>query len=580
LATESRRSGPDTGPCRGGHGGGGGDRPEAGARVLAAVAEHALDLFGEVDADGRLLFVSPNVRDVLGTPPEAFVGTRIRDWVHPDDLHTLRTGLADRFRSLEPNRIHYRFRDARSDTWRWFEVIGCPYRTAEGESRMVFVSRDVTERRELEAELRRRRREERRRAELEHVLVQLGRRVAHGRRPVAERLRSTARAAAEALRTERVGIWRLDEEGRVLRCLALFERSSGHFREAAPLRAGDLPAYFAALSSQRVVDADRALTDPRTRELADGYLRPLGISSILDASVRLEGRPGGVVCHEHVGPPRSWLPEERAFASAVADFVAVSLEAERRREAEERREALLAELEARNAEMERFTYTVSHDLKGPLVTVRGFTGLLRQDLERGDRTRSTTDLEEVERAVDRMGGLLDHLLALSRAGRVVRPPEDLGLEDVVREAAENLASTLEARGVELVVPDSSTRACVDRARMTEVFQNLLDNAVKFMGDQPQPRIEVEVSRQEGGLTCRVRDNGSGLPERGREQLFDLFTRGRDDVEGSGVGLALAKRIVEAHGGRIALEPGPGGRGAQAVLWLPEPADPGAAEAAS
>jgi PAS domain S-box-containing protein len=217
---------------------------------------------------------------------------------------------------------------------------------------------------------------------------------------------------------------------------------------------------------------------------------------------------------------------------------------------EAEREALIHELESKNAELERFTYTVSHDLKSPLVTIRGFLGLLEQDIAKGDHARTQSDLRRIASATDRMNHLLMDLLELSRIGRLMNPFETVAFETIIREALELTQGHLTARHVNVQVLPGLPLVHGDRARLVEVMQNLVDNAVKFMGAQSAPRIEIGVRP---GAILYVRDNGIGIAPEYHERVFGLFNRLDQSIEGTGIGLTLVKRIIEVHGGKIWIE---------------------------
>jgi len=156
--------------------------------------------------------------------------------------------------------------------------------------------------------------------------------------------------------------------------------------------------------------------------------------------------------------------------------------------------------------------------------------------------------------------LLDELLELSRVGRQMNAPEvrDLGL--LVREAADRLAIQIQDRGVDLQIAPDMPRVSGDPGRLLEVFQNLIDNSIKFMGDQEKPRIEIGAECENGQVHCWVRDNGSGIEPMYHERVFDLFDRLDTKIDGTGIGLALVKRIIEVHGGRIWVESAGEGHG--------------------
>ena len=233
-------------------------------------------------------------------------------------------------------------------------------------------------------------------------------------------------------------------------------------------------------------------------------------------------------------------------------------------------EALRAErsdLAAKNAELERFNYTVSHDLKTPLVTIRGFAGLAGTDLAAGRSEAVRKDLGRIVAAADKMHRLLDDLLELSRIGRVVHPPEDVSLADLVTDAVELLKGQFEAKGVLVQVAPDLPMVRADRRRMLEVLQNLLENAAKFTGAQTQPKIEVGWRQDGAERVFYVRDNGQGIEPRFLERVFGLFEKLDPGGEGTGVGLALVRRIVEAHGGRAWAESEGLGRGATFCFTL-------------
>jgi signal transduction histidine kinase len=240
--------------------------------------------------------------------------------------------------------------------------------------------------------------------------------------------------------------------------------------------------------------------------------------------------------------------------------------AERERAAQERK-LLIDELEKKNAELERYTYTVSHDLKSPLITIKGFLGYLEKDAVAGNFERFRTDLERVGAAADRMGQLLDDLLELSRVGRIANPPEQVALADLAAEAVQLLSGPIAARGVQVTIAPDLPVVRADRVRLGEVFQNLVENAVKFMGEQPHPEISIGVRHDNGETVCFVRDNGIGIEAQYQQKVFGLFDKLNKQSEGTGIGLALVQRIVEVHGGRIWIESEGPGKGAAFCFTL-------------
>lgn len=239
-----------------------------------------------------------------------------------------------------------------------------------------------------------------------------------------------------------------------------------------------------------------------------------------------------------------------------------------RKQAEKEREELIAQLEAQNTELERFTYTVSHDLKSPLITIKGYIGLLFEDLLEMDANAVKSDLLRISRAADKMGDLLDDLLELSRIGRLANPPENVSLEGLAGEAVELLQGRLQGKRVRVDVSSDLPVVYGDRTRLLEVLQNLIDNAVKYMGDEPEPRIEIGSRQDDDETVCFVRDNGMGIDERFHDKVFGLFDQLEPTTEGTGIGLALVKRIIEVHGGRIWIESEGAGCGSTFCFTIP------------
>jgi len=225
-------------------------------------------------------------------------------------------------------------------------------------------------------------------------------------------------------------------------------------------------------------------------------------------------------------------------------------------------------LEIKNAELERFTYTVSHDLKSPLITIRGYLGHLEASAVAGDLDRFRADAARIHRATSKMEELLRDLLALSRVGRVRNPDEDVPMGSVAQDAADLVKGALEARGVKVEIAPGLPVVRGDKQRLVEVVQNLLENATKFMGDAAHPRIEIGSRADASGPVFFVRDNGVGIDPKHRDKVFDLFEKLTPGTEGTGVGLALVKRIIEAHGGRVWVESEGVGRGSTFCFTLP------------
>jgi PAS domain S-box-containing protein len=260
-------------------------------------------------------------------------------------------------------------------------------------------------------------------------------------------------------------------------------------------------------------------------------------------------------------PLRNQDGTAKAFTGSIRDIT-------EQKRAEHQREALIKELERKNAELERFTYTVSHDLKSPLITIKGFAGMLEYDAKSSDSCLLDRDITRIKMAADTMEKLLGDLLELSRVGRIITPPKKTSFGEIAKEAVDLLAGPLAERGMAVTIAPDLPDVDVDRVRIREVMVNLLENAIKFMGDRPDPRIRIGVETGGPMPVFFVKDNGTGVDPRYLDRIFNLFEKLDGKTIGTGVGLAIVKRIIEAHGGKCWAESEGAGKGTTFRFTLP------------
>ncbi|TRZ68940.1 MAG: PAS domain S-box protein [Methanothrix sp.] len=310
-------------------------------------------------------------------------------------------------------------------------------------------------------------------------------------------------------------------------------------------------------------------------ESVQKVLDPLNIISILLVPIIIKSRLWGHICFGDCRSVRTWSDSEISIlfvaAESVGGAVIRNINDENLRkhhkELEERVQERTIELKTKNAEMERFVYTVSHDLRSPLFTIQGFVGFLKKDMEEGDTEQIETDINMIEDGITRMDRLLADTLELSRVGRVVSPPEDVAFGDIVRETLDRISEKLRLCGAEISLAEEWPMVHVDRLRIEEVLINLIENSIKYMGDQEHPQIDLGY-RSDGDETAFfVRDNGMGIDPDQLEKVFELFYKIDGGSEGTGVGLTIVNRIIEVHGGRMWIE-SEKGQGCTIYLTLP------------
>jgi PAS domain S-box-containing protein len=258
----------------------------------------------------------------------------------------------------------------------------------------------------------------------------------------------------------------------------------------------------------------------------------------------------------------------KGAARAVETVMAITRDLTERRLAEERLARKAAELARSNAELESFAYIASHDLKEPLRGIANYAHFLLEDYHAQLDDEGKHKLLTLKNLAARMDRLLDALLEFSRVGRTELAFDDTDLGAIVRDVLLSLGPRLEELGVRTTIHPLPTLRC-DRVRVREVLSNLVTNAFKY-NQRPEKIIEIG-HLADAPETIYVRDNGIGIPPQHQDKLFRMFKRlhGRDKYGGgTGSGLAIAKRIVERHGGRIWLESRPG-EGTTFFFTLPQ-----------
>lgn len=226
------------------------------------------------------------------------------------------------------------------------------------------------------------------------------------------------------------------------------------------------------------------------------------------------------------------------------------------------------ELQKKNAEMEQFIYTVSHDLRSPLVTVKTFLGYLEKDMAEDNREQLAQDIIFIHNAADKMKILLDELLELSRIDRVETPPVRVSFSEVVAEVLDALAGVIVERKVDIRLSDTDLMLIGDRPRLSRIWQNLIENAIKYGRNDSAPRIEIGVQQENGETVFFVKDDGIGIEPQYHSKIFGIFEKLNPKSPGAGMGLSMIQRIVEKCGGRVWAESEGSDKGSCFFFTLP------------
>lgn len=219
---------------------------------------------------------------------------------------------------------------------------------------------------------------------------------------------------------------------------------------------------------------------------------------------------------------------------------------------EEQLKKALGELKKRNQELDEYTYTVSHELKTPLIAIQGFSAILYKKCKSKLNKNMVQYLKRISQAGERLERMVSDLLKLSRAGRKTGKFNKVDINSVVETSLKHFESSIIENHIDVkLTPEFPTVYC-DRSRIIEVFDNLIANAVRFAGSQEKPKIKIGWKKQKDQYQFWVEDNGVGIIEEDKKKIFKVFVQGSlvSSEEGTGVGLSIAKKVIESHGGKI------------------------------
>ena len=363
--------------------------------------------------------------------------------------------------------------------------------------------------------------------------------------------------AGNFLQVARTGIWIYNDDSSAILCLNLFERDYDRHSEGATLRASEYPAYFEALAHERAIDAHDAHSDPRTRDFSRDYLAPLGITSMLDAPIRSGGRMIGVICHEHVGPQRTWRLDELGFAGSIGDLVATILATDERRKMEHQL------FQAQKLEsVGLLAGGIAHDFNNLLTSILGGASNLLNDIPTEHKSRP--NLENVVLAAQRASELTRQLLAYS--GKASYEKKTIDIARLVRES-HTLIATVIPPHVDLTVelPNETLNIEADEIQIQQVLMNIIINGAEAIGEEHgwvtvtggiEKVTETMLAESSGYahlpagdyVYIDISDNGAGMDEKTQAKIYDPFFSTK--FSGRGLGLAAVVGITKAHDGFV------------------------------
>jgi len=486
-----------------------------------SLVESANDLIFTIRPDGAFAFTSPLTRNLLDATTHSLVGQQAHRFVHERDRLVFLDAVRRVFERAEPALfVPFRFVTPEGATRTMLTNFSPVFDGGQKAAFVLAVAHDVTQERRQEL--------------------------------IREKAFQMARLVSQEPQLERLA----DDGVGLLLGVSKMHRGSLYLAEPFA-RAGAAPEVPTPQEEEHdIALAHTTLQTGEPSRLHMGELYALGLPLIE------QGETLGcvILVGSHDGDA-----EDTDVLSALASQLSVGLRRslfegrlrEYAAELESRVAARTTELEAKSQEMEQFLYSVSHDLKAPLISIQGYAEALEEDYGPDIDEDGKRFLARMRTNASLMESLILDLLELSRIGRVEDAPVPVDLQDVLTEAAARLADSFEADGGTITIAPDLPVVRGQRKRLGQLFSNLLDNARKYRHADRPP--EVHVTARDGGSDwiVDVKDNGRGIAEQHHDKLFDIFQRvpvkGVEDPGGTGMGLAIVKRIVETHGGTVSID---------------------------
>ncbi len=516
------------------------------------LVENSLDLVGMMQPDGTIIYANSSVGRILGYNPKAVIGGNAFGYIHPDDLEKTVNTIQKALDNPEAEfYVTYRMRDIEG-AYHYMETVGRGLKEPGREDRLLINARDISKRMEAEEAFRMS-------AARAETLATVSRQLAEVGLDYVKTLETIAKSLADHIGDNCV-VLLLSEDGEYVNVAALehhdpeakkfalevsrerWKLGSGAIgtvvRKGIPLRTDKfLPEYLPPEASRRI----------------EPYRSMYGIYAAIAVPLRFGSRNVGVMILSRDRPDRPYTDEDQALLQDLADRAAMAIEMARLHkqisdELDKRMERE-RELEAANLELRGFAHNVSHDLKGPISTMKINLELLKERSASLSQEDARSMLESLLRNVGRAYALVENLLALAEAGQFPTSLTDVDVSRIVARVLEENEREIERRGIAVKVDDSLGVIRANPTHIYQVFSNLILNAIRH-NDNPEPELVITALSGEGGSShgYAVRDNGPGISPAIMDRLFEPFVRGEGG--GTGIGLAIVHKVLMIYDGSI------------------------------
>lgn len=539
----------------------------------------------EVDvAEGQITVSDDFKIDGFGDSKTVFPIEEWLDNIHPDDVEATNALFNSGLKSGKTITMIYRVKSSQ-DEWIWLQST-CEVVEWDKNKKplmMIGINTDITEQKLEEESFRNRQQQI---IQDHKMLLVLGK---DSFPSLMEAFNEIAECSAKQLNIARVSVWFLNDENTMITCKSLYFNGTVSNVEMA-LMAKDYPDYFRLLSISGFISADDARTHPATSGFADSYLKPLGITSMLDAPILIKGKMIGIVCLEHIGQKKKWSIENEEFARSIADLCAQEILEHERKQAEaelkDYKQDLEELVEKRTADMKKardeaeqanmaksdFLSSMSHELRTPMNSILGFSQLLEHDPKHTLTLEQTESVRYIKESGKHLLELINDVLDLAKieAGNLDVKFEDVEVERLFDEIIVLIKAEAEKTSISLVKNVDKHGIIIlkaDYRKLKQVLLNFASNGIKYNNANGAVSFSA-YETEHGTIRINVSDTGKGIAEESYSALFEPFNRldmTNSNIPGTGIGLTICKQLVELMNGQIGVYKNQEGRGL--TFWV-------------
>jgi len=549
---------------------------------LNSIVSSVVDGLITIDRQGTVQRFNPAAVRIFGYLPDEVIGNNVK-MLMPEPYQSGHDGYLSHFHKTGEKKVIGigRVVEGQRKDGSIFPLDLAVSKIGDGTTGYIGIIRDITEAHQIQIEIQDR--AKRLRAQQDTYAL-LSKYISSSRLDIQNAFQMITEDGTQTLGLARASIWLFGDQDNVLRCKWTHDVDNTSNMQNRILTRDDFPIYFQALECNDAINADDACLDPRTAEFKDVYLKPQGISAMLDVPILHAGKVEGVLCLEHKGDTRHWHPDEIVFARTLSSSVTLLLEINRRLQAEQLLQHNNIELDKANQMKSDFLANMSHELRTPLNAIIGFSEVMKDGLAGEMNNEQLEYTGDIYTSGQHLLSLINDILDLSKveAGKMELRLEDASLNELVQSGISIVREQASNHDINLKLDMSSAPEVVhvDIRKVKQILFNLLSNAVKFSSPNSNVTITVKqsikaeaevASESENWLQISVADQGIGIGDSDIPRLFKSFQQLENPMtkshQGTGLGLVLVKQLAKLHGGGISVR-STLGEGSCFTLWLP------------